>query len=61
MKRLDRESIEKFHRDGFLAPVRVISEAQATACRQKLEDYEQSTGAPVSGTYRFKLNLLFNG
>jgi len=59
MKRLDAESIERFKTDGYLAPIRVISEAQAQACRKKLEDYEQSTGAPVSGIYRFKLNLLF--
>ena len=59
MKRLDAQSIEAFNREGYLAPIRVISDAQAKTCRMKLEDYERSTGAPVSGIYRFKLNLLF--
>jgi hypothetical protein len=59
MKFLDAESIEKFRTDGYLAPIRVISEAQAETCRVKLEDYEQSTGGPICGIYRFKLNLLF--
>ncbi len=59
MKCLDAESIEKFNTDGYLAPIRVISEAHAEACRKILEDYERSTGGPIAGIYRFKLNLLF--
>lgn len=56
---LTQESIERFEKDGYISPVRVISEAQANACRQKLEAYEKSSGGPITGKYRFKLHLLF--
>lgn len=56
---LTQESIESFERDGYLAPIRVISESQANAIRQKLEDYESTSGGPITGIYRFKLHLLF--
>lgn len=58
-KVLTRESIEKFEKDGYLAPIRVLSEAQASQIRQKLETYEKNSGGPITGVYRFKLHLLF--
>lgn len=56
---LTQESIENFERDGYLAPIRVISESQAKSIRRKLEDYESASGGPITGIYRFKLHLLF--
>lgn len=56
---LTQESIERFEKDGYISPVRVISEVQANAYRQKLEAYERSSGGLISGKYRFKLHLLF--
>ena len=39
-KHLTEEQVEQYHRDGFLSPVRVISEDAAVALRQQLEAFE---------------------
>ena len=39
-KRLTPQQVEQFRRDGFLAPVRVLSEEQATYYRGRLEAFE---------------------
>ena len=40
LKRLTSEQVEQFHRDGFLAPVRVLTEEQTAHYRGRLESFE---------------------
>ncbi|MBA3478800.1 MAG: phytanoyl-CoA dioxygenase, partial [Lautropia sp.] len=56
---LTQDQIERFRRDGYLSPVRVMSEDAANAVREKLQAYEQSTGGPLRGEFRHKSHLLF--
>lgn len=41
-KSLDPEQIEAFHRDGFLAPIAVLSAEETAGYRRRFEDYERS-------------------
>lgn len=59
MKTLDPESVERFNEQGYLFPIRVVSEAHARDCVRQLEAYEQSVDGSVPRMQRFKLNLLF--
>jgi non-haem Fe2+, alpha-ketoglutarate-dependent halogenase len=58
-KLLSQAQIERFHEDGFLAPIRVMSEADALKYRRRLEGFEASTGGPLAGDLRHKSHLLF--
>ena len=58
-KRLTEEQVEQYERDGFVSPVRVISEDAAVALRQKIESFEAAQGKPIHGTQRTKCSLLF--
>lgn len=59
LKRLTSLQVEQFHRDGFLAPIKVMSEGAAAALRAKLEQFERAHGGPLSGDRRHKTHLLF--
>ena len=39
-KVLDEATVERFHRDGFYAPVRVASRDETLRMRARLETYE---------------------
>ena len=58
-KLLSPTQIDRFHEDGFLAPVRVMSEAEALDYRSRLERFEATTGGPLAGDLRHKSHLLF--
>ena len=58
-KILSQAQIDRFHRDGCVFPVRVMSEAAALELRQRLEDFERGTGGPLKGDLRHKSHLLF--
>jgi phytanoyl-CoA dioxygenase PhyH len=58
-KILTQEQIDRFWRDGCVFPIRVMPEADALALRARLEAFEQTTGAPLSGDLRHKSHLLF--
>lgn len=58
-KILTEEQIATFWRDGCVFPVRVMSNAQAAAVRERLETFERSTGGPLKGDLRHKTHLLF--
>jgi non-heme Fe2+,alpha-ketoglutarate-dependent halogenase len=60
-KKLTSEQIKQFNRDGYLFPIRVMSEEAVKAFRNKLEDFERKAGGPLSGDLRFKTHLLFLG
>ncbi len=44
-KILTDEQVEQYHRDGFVSPVRVMSEEEAFELRRKLEEFEATQGA----------------
>jgi ectoine hydroxylase-related dioxygenase (phytanoyl-CoA dioxygenase family) len=58
-KILTQAQIDSFHRDGFVHPIRVMSESDALAIRSRLEEFERSTGEPLKGDLRHKSHLLF--
>jgi hypothetical protein len=59
-KPLPPAAIDQYHRDGYCFPIRIMSEAEAGALRQRLETYEASTGGPLDQAYRrHKCHLLF--
>lgn len=41
-KLLDEAQVTAFHSDGFVSPVRVLSEAEAAAYRRRFESYERA-------------------
>lgn len=51
--------VEQFKRDGYLFPIRIMSEDAAAELRAKLERFEQANGGPLSGDKRHKTHLLF--
>jgi non-heme Fe2+,alpha-ketoglutarate-dependent halogenase len=57
--RLSDAAIERYERDGYHFPVRVLSAAEARQCRERLERVERDLGGPLRGTYRVKPHLLF--
>ena len=58
-KVLSPAQIEQFQRDGFVFPIRVMSEAAAAECRERLETFERASGGPLKGELRHKSHLLF--
>lgn len=58
-KLLTQEQVDQFHRDGYLSPVRVMSEDEANAIRQRIEAFERQSGGPLRGDLRHKSHLLF--
>ena len=48
-----------YERDGYVAPLRVMSEDDAARLRAKLEAAEAETGGPLAGKLRFKPHLIF--
>jgi ectoine hydroxylase-related dioxygenase (phytanoyl-CoA dioxygenase family) len=58
-KQLTPEQITHFERFGYVSPVRVLSPAQASSIRERLEAFERSRGGPLHGSMRHKSHLLF--
>ena len=58
-KVLTEAQVEAFQRNGYHFPVRVISEAQADACRQKIETFEFDHGLIMKTPYRNKPHMVF--
>ena len=58
-KRLTPDQAEACKRDGYCAPVRVMSAADAHGYRAALEAHEAITGQPLQGNWRHKTHLLF--
>jgi hypothetical protein len=51
--------IEQYREEGFVSPIRVMSEAAAGEYRRRLEAFEASSGGPLGGDLRHKSHLLF--
>ena len=58
-KCLAPEAIDRYRRDGFHFPVRVLSAVEARSYRDRLEAQERALGGPLSGNMRHKVHLLF--
>ena len=58
-KLLTSAQVETCKHDGYLAPVRVMSAADAHQYRVSLETHEAKTGQPLQGNWRHKTHLLF--
>jgi len=58
-KFLTEAQIAAFHERGYLAPVPVMSAAEALAIRDTLERIEARMGGPLRGDIRHKAHLLF--
>jgi non-haem Fe2+, alpha-ketoglutarate-dependent halogenase len=58
-KALTEDQIAAYHRDGYLAPMSAMSEADARGLRAKLETIEAGMGGPLRGDLRHKAHLLF--
>jgi ectoine hydroxylase-related dioxygenase (phytanoyl-CoA dioxygenase family) len=56
---LTQAQIDRYHREGCVFPVRVMSADAAHELRERLEAFEKSTGAPLKGDLRHKSHLLF--
>lgn len=58
-KLLSSEQIAQFHEDGYVPRLRIMSPAQATEIRARLEEFEARSGGPLRGDLRHKTHLLF--
>ena len=58
-KILTETQIAAYEREGYLAPVAAMSEADARALRATLEAIEAGMGGPLRGDIRHKAHLLF--
>ncbi len=58
MKSLSPDAVETFKKQGYYAPVRALSSAEAGELRRHLEAYEASSGG-LKGPLRHKSHLLF--
>ena len=59
MPKCDEAQIDRFWAEGYLAPIRVMSAAEAAEYRHQLEHFEAGTGGPLRGDLRHKSHLLF--
>ena len=58
-KLLTDAQIARYREAGYLAPIRVIGEAEAAGLRAALEAVEARMGGPLRGDLRHKSHLLF--
>jgi hypothetical protein len=58
-KVLTQAQIDQFHEQGFVSPIRVMSDAEALGYRSRLERFERETGGSLGGHLRHKTHLLF--
>ena len=59
-KVLTKEQIEQYHDEGFIAPVRVISENEALSIKNQLEQVEADFPDEVNAQSRNNLHLSFS-
>src|SRR5437868_3450105 len=53
-KLLSPIEVERFRSEGYLSPIRVVSEDEAADTRARLEEFERRTGGPLRGDLRHK-------
>lgn len=59
MKLLTAHQRDQYLNDGYVAPIRVMTTAQAAELRARLEGFERTQGGPLKGALRHKTHLLF--
>ena len=58
MKTLTDGAVQRYRETGYLAPIQVLSTAEAASLRYRLETFEAGAG-PLAGKLRQKSHLLF--
>lgn len=58
-KLLTSQQLESYTREGYIAPVRVMSVDRALELRERMEAFERSQRGPIQGAMRHKAHLLF--
>ena len=58
-KVLTDEQIETYRRDGGLAPIAMLSPAEAAECRRRFEAIEEAIGDEAQSRFRIKAHLPF--
>jgi non-haem Fe2+, alpha-ketoglutarate-dependent halogenase len=56
---LTAAQIAAYDRDGYVSPIRVMSEDAAAELRARLEAAEAKQGGPMAGALRFKPHILY--
>ena len=59
VNKLTIEEIKAFRATGLLFPKRMLTAKEAADYLGNLEEYEQSSGGPVKGKWRYKSHLVF--
>ena len=59
LKVLTKQQIEQYHDEGFIAPIRVISEAEALSIKSQLEEVEEKFPEEINAESRNNLHLSF--
>ena len=59
VNKLTTEEIKAFKATGLLFPRRMLTAKEAAGYLENLEEYEQSSGGPVKGKWRYKSHLVF--
>ena len=59
LKVLTKQQIEQYHDEGFIAPIRVISEAEALSIKSQLEEVEMQFPEEINAESRNNLHLSF--
>ena len=59
LKVLTKQQIEQYHDEGFIAPIRVISEAKALSIKSQLEEVEEKFPEEINAESRNNLHLSF--
>ena len=59
-KILNKKQINFFKKNGYLFPIKIMEEKEASLYRAELEDYEKSQGLTLSGIDKHKSHLLFS-
>jgi non-haem Fe2+, alpha-ketoglutarate-dependent halogenase len=58
-KVLTAEQIDRYHRDGAVAPVTLMSRAEMAAFKRKFDELEATVGGEAQSRYRMKAHLPF--
>lgn len=58
-KRLSESEVEQYRRDGFVSPVRVLSDGEAASSRAELEAVEASMGGRFRAPFNTKFYLRY--
>lgn len=59
-KVLTQAQIDQYRDLGYVTPIRAIDEAEALACRRRIEAFEAETGKPAVDTLQQKSHLYFD-